>query len=199
MKKASLFIIIALCITVPELPAQRYLPGQQGVQITAGTVNGLNVNAASEDSAFHAGVVLSAYTRRTDRWLIGMECLETRPIYRETGIPQVQFTVEAGYCLKLFSDWRKMFFVSLGASALMGYETVNWNNKLLSDGATVNNADGFLFGGALTFEMETYLSDRIVLLVNVREQLLGGSSVGNLNTQLGLGLKFGSVPQSMLI
>jgi hypothetical protein len=83
-----------------------------------------------------------------------------------------------------------MFFVSLGASALAGYETVNWNEKLLPDGATINNADGFLFGGALTLEMETYLSDRIVLLVNVRERLLGGSSVGNLNTQLGLGLKF---------
>jgi hypothetical protein len=27
----------------------------------------------------------------------------------------------AGYYLKLFSDWRKMFFVSLGASALGGY------------------------------------------------------------------------------
>ena len=191
MKKAVLFIIIALCIAVPDfVSAQRYLPGQRGIHLTAGTVNGLNLNAASEDFAFHAGVALSAYTRRTDRWLIGMEYLEKRHIYREKGIPQSQFTMEAGYYLKLFSDRRKMFFVSLGASALGGYETVNWNEKLLSDGATVNNADGFLYGGALTLEMETYLSDRIVLLVNVRERLLGGSSVGNLNTQLALGLKF---------
>jgi hypothetical protein len=82
-----------------------------------------------------------------------------------------------------------MFFVSLGASALGGYETVNWDNKLLPDGATIDNKDSFLYGGALTLEMETYLSDRIVFLVNVRERLLGGSSVGNLNTQIGLGIK----------
>jgi hypothetical protein len=158
----------------------------RGIQFTAGTVNGLNVNAASENFAFHAGVALPAYTRRTDRWLIGME----RHIYSEKGIPQAQFTMEAGYYLKLFSDWRKMFFVSLGASALGGYETVNWDNKLLPDGATIDNKDGFLYGGALTLEMETYLTDRIVFLVNVRERLLGGSSVGNLNTQIGIGLKF---------
>jgi hypothetical protein len=98
--------------------------------------------------------------------------------------------MEAGYYLKLFSDRRKMFFVSLGASALGGYETVNWNEKLLPNGATIDNKDGFLYGGALTLEMETYLSDRIVLLINVQERLLGGSSVGNLNTQLAFGLKF---------
>jgi hypothetical protein len=176
---------------VPDfVSAQRYLPGMRGIQFTAGTVNGLNVNAASEDFAFHAGVAMSTYNRRTDRWLIGMEYLEKRHIYSEKGIPQAQFTMEAGYYLKLFSDWRKMFFVSLGASALSGYETVNWDNKLLPDGATIDNKDSFLYGGALTLEMETYLSDRIVFLVNVRERLLGGSSVGNLNTQFGLGLKF---------
>jgi hypothetical protein len=60
----------------------------------------------------------------------------------------------------------------------------------LFDGATINNKDAFLYGGALTLEAETYLTDRIILLVNVRERLLAGSSVGKLNTQFGLGLKF---------
>jgi hypothetical protein len=41
-------------------------------QVAVGTVNGLNVNAVSEDFAFHVGIALSAYTRRTDRWLIGI-------------------------------------------------------------------------------------------------------------------------------
>jgi hypothetical protein len=182
MKKAILFIIIAMCIAVPDfVSAQRYLPGMRGIQVTAGL--------AVKDG-FHSGIAFSTYTKRADRWVFGAEYLEKRHPYKEITIPQSQFTVDAGYYLKLFSDWRKMFFVSLGASALGGYETINWNEKFLPDGATVNNADGFLYGGALTLKMETYLSDRIVLLVNVRERLLGGSSVGNLNTQFGLGLKF---------
>jgi hypothetical protein len=190
MKKAILFIIIALCIAVPETPAQRYLPGQHGVQITAGTVNGLNLNATGNDFAFHAGVALSVYNRRADRWVFGAEYLEKRHVYKDMFIPQSQYTLDAGYYLKLLSDWRKTCFLSLGASVMAGYETIYWGGKILYDGATINNADGFLYGGALTLEMETYLSDRIVLLVNVRERLLAGSSVGKLNTQFGLGIKF---------
>jgi hypothetical protein len=190
MKKVIPFIIIVLRIAVPDFAsAQRYLPGMRGIQFTAGTVNGLNFNVAGEDFAFHAGVAMSACTRRADRWMIGMEYLEKRHIYNEKGIPQAQFSMEAGYYLKLFSDRRKIFSVSLGASALAGYETVNWNEKLLPDGATINNGDAFLYGGALTLEIENYLSDRTVFLVNVRERCLRGSSVGSFNTQFGLGIK----------
>jgi hypothetical protein len=181
MKKAFLFIIIALCIAVPELSAQRYLPGMRGLQVTTGL--------AVKDG-FHSGIAFSQYTKRADRWVFGAEYLEKRHPYKEISIPQSQFTVDAGYYLKFLSDPRKTFFLSVGASAMAGYETVNWNDKLLFDGATINNKDAFLYGGALTLETEIYLTDRIVLLVNVRERLLAGSSVGKLNTQFGLGLKF---------
>jgi hypothetical protein len=182
MKKAILFIIIAMCIAVPDfVSAQRYLPGMRGIQVTAGL--------AVKDG-FHSGIAFSTYTKRADRWVFGAEYLEKRHPYKEITIPQSQFTVDAGYYLKFLSDWRKTFFLSVGASAMAGYETVNWNNKLLSDGATINNADAFLYGGALTLELETYLSDRVVLLVNIRERLLAGSSVGKFQTQAGLGIKF---------
>ena len=185
MKKALLFIIIALCIAVSELSAQRYLPGMRGLQVTAGTVNGLN-----PEDGFHSGIAFSQYTKRADRWVFGAEYLEKRHPYKEISIPQSQFTVDAGYYLKFLSDPRKTFFLSIGASATAGYESINRNDKLLFDGATINNKDAFLYGGALTLEAETYLADRIVLLVNVRERLLAGSSVGKLNTQFGLGIKF---------
>jgi hypothetical protein len=185
MKKALLFIVILLCIAVPDLSAQRYLPGMRGLQLTAGTVNGLN-----PEDGFHTGVAFSQYTKRADRWVLGAEYLEKRHPYKEISIPQSQFTVDAGYYLKFLSDWRKTFFLSVGASAMAGYETVNWNDNLLFDGATISNADAFLYGGALILEMEIYLADRIVLLANVRERLLAGSSIGKLSTQLGLGIKF---------
>jgi hypothetical protein len=182
MKKAILFIIIAMCIAVPDfVSAQRYLPGMRGIQVTAGL--------AVKDG-FHSGIAFSTYTKRADRWVFGAEYLEKRHPYKEITIPQSQFTVDAGYYLKFLSDWRKTFFLSLGASAMAGYETINWNSKLLSDGATINNADAFLYGGVLTLEAEIYLYDRVVFLANVRERLLAGSSVGKLNTQFGLGIKF---------
>jgi hypothetical protein len=182
--KYLLFIIMLLSTAAP-IPAQRYLPGQRGLQATGGTLNGLNLQ-----SGFHSGIAFSQYTKRADRWMFSVEYLEKRHPYKDIQIPQSQVTVDAGYYLKFLSDWRKTFFLSLGAAAVAGYETVNWNEQLLFDGATVNNKEAFLYGGALTLETEIYLSDRLVLLCNIRERLLAGSSVGKLNMQIGFGLKF---------
>ena len=177
-------MFFVLCFAVPELPAQRYLPGMRGLQFATGTVNGLNPK-----EGFYAGMALSTYTKRADRWVFGAEYLEKRHPYKALHIPQSQFTVDAGYYLKFLSDARKTFFASVGASAMAGYEAVNWNEKLLDDGATVGISDAFLYGGAITLELETYLTDRFVLLANVRERLLIGSPVGKLNTQIGIGIK----------
>lgn len=48
----------------------------------------------------------------------------------------------------------------------------------------------FIYGGALTLELEVYLTDRVALLLNVRERALFGSDIGKFHTQVSLGLKF---------
>jgi hypothetical protein len=191
MKRTFFLLATALCLSFSgQTRAQRYLPGQQGVQITAGTVNGFNLRTKSNDFAFHAGAAFSIYTKNGNRWIFGGEYLEKRYPYRDLSLPQAQFTAEGGYYLKFLSDGGKTLFFSLGASALAGYETVNRNEKLLPDGAAVANGDGFIGGVALTLETEVYLADWWVLLLNVRQRILSGSSVGKFNTQLGAGFKF---------
>lgn len=88
------------------------------------------------------------------------------------------------------TDPNKIFLFSLGGSALAGYETVNWGEKILYDGSTLRNKDRFVYGGAITLEMETYLTDRIVLLLTARERILWGTTTGHFHTQFGLGMKF---------
>ncbi len=110
--------------------------------------------------------------------------------YKELQLPVSQFTGEGGYYLNFLSDRKKIFFLSLGLSALAGYETSNWGDKLLPDGSTLTNKDGFVYGGALTLEQEGYITDRMVLLINARERCPFGSSVGKFHTQFGVGLKF---------
>jgi hypothetical protein len=184
MRKVFVLFIITLLVAVPKLSAQRYLPGMCGLQIATGGVNALTFK-----KGFHWDIAYSTYTKRADRWVFGAEYLQKKYLYNHLKIPQSQFTVDAGYYLKFLSDSRKTFFVSIGASLVAGYETINWNEKLLPDGATINNTDAFLWGGALTLETETYLNDRFVLIVSVRERLLTGSTVGKLNTRFGLGIK----------
>jgi len=186
----QLSIIFALFLTIFQAEAQRCLPGQRSLEVTAGTVNGFNLNLQSSDFAFHSGIALSQYTKSANEWKFGFDYLEKRYPYKDISIPQAQFTVNAGYFLNVLSDAHKTFFVSVGVSAIGGYETVNWDNKLLFDGATINNSDNFLYGGALTLEPEAYLTDRLVLAVNVSERFLAGSSVGKLNTLFGIGIKY---------
>ena len=73
-------------------------------------------------------------------------------------------------------------------------ESVKMQFKLIRiqkyDGATIVNKDAFVYGGVVILELETFITDRIILLVNVREWVLWGSSVGKYSTQLGVGAKY---------
>jgi hypothetical protein len=180
----------ALCLTCFQAQAQRCLPGQHGLQITAGTVNGFTLDERNPNYAAHAGAAFSTYTKNGNRWVFGGEFLGKCHRYKSWCNPQMQFTGEGGYYLNVLSDRSKTIFCSAGLSALAGYETIRHNKKPLPDGATINNKDAFLYGGAITLETEVFLTDWLVLLANIRERALAGSSVGLFNTQFGLGLKF---------
>ena len=99
-------------------------------------------------------------------------------------------TAEGGYYKQVLSDASKSFFVYVGASALAGYETVNWNKQLLDDGSRLKEKGGFVYGCAATFNVEWYLSDKVVLTGNVRERFLWGNTSNLNHTQYGIGLKF---------
>ncbi len=117
------------------------------------------------------------------RWRIPVE---EQP-YKDTKIPVAQFTAEGGYYFKILSDARKIVFVYAGASALAGYESVNWAKKVLHDGSTLHDRDAFIYGGALTLDVEFYVADRIALLANLRERCLWGGDTRKFHTQFGRG------------
>ena len=75
-------------------------------------------------------------------------------------------------------------------SALGGYETVNWGDKILPDGSTLHNGDAFIYGGVLTLQADFYLSDKVALTANVKERFVFGNSTGHFHTQYGIGVKF---------
>ena len=135
----SLFV---LCLTFNRAHAQRCLPGMKGLQVTGGMADGVHWNSKS-DFAYYFGAALSTYTKNGNRWVIGGEYLEKHYPYKDLQIPVSQFTGEGGYYLNFLSDRKKTFFLSLGLSALAGYETSNWGDKLLPDGSTLTDKDGF--------------------------------------------------------
>ena len=92
------------------------------------------------------GAALSSYARGGNKWVYGAEYLQTNHPYRNVNVPVAQFTAEGGFYYNFLSDVKKTVFVYAGASALAGYETVNWGERTLYDGARLNNRDGFVYG-----------------------------------------------------
>jgi len=149
--KKYLFIVVALLALTGQANAQRYLPSMRGVELRGGFVDGVQ-----KPLNYYAGVGISTYTKNGNRWVFGGEYLSKQYKYKDMQIPKTQITAEGGYYLKLLSDASKTFFLFIGGSALAGYETSRWGDKLLPDGATLRNEDAFIYGGAITFELETY-------------------------------------------
>jgi hypothetical protein len=192
MNRITLIITLAFSLSLAlcgQAHAQRYLPGMKGIQVTAGTVDGFRLGR-QDGQAFCFGAAMAAYTKNGNRWVFGAEYLQKNHRYGNMYIPVSQFTGEAGHYFRFLSDKSKTVFLSLGASILGGYETVNWGKKLLDDGTTIQNKDSFLYGGAITLELETYLTDRMVLIVGARERFLPSSAVSGFHFQLNAGIKF---------
>ena len=188
MKKCLFMIIASLALFTGQAHAQRCLPKMQGIEVRANMADGFNLGG--NDGGYSLSAALSTYTKGGNKWVFGGEYLLKNQPYKEKKIPVAQFTAEGGYYLKVLSDARKMLFVYAGASALAGYEMVNWGDKVLHDGAMLHDKDAFIYGGALTIDVEFYVADRIALLANLRERCLWGNSTGHFHTQFGVGVKF---------
>ena len=190
MRKLAFFLfVVSFALFAGQAHAQRCLPGMKGIRLTVGMADGFYAKSASNNAGYSFGASLATYTKGGHQWVFGAEYLRRYHPYRESRIPVEQFTGEGGFFCDVLSDVSKTFFLSAGVSALAGYETVNGGKKLLFDGSTIRNKDGFVYGGAITLQAETYLSDRLVLLLYGRERCLWGGATGHFHAQYGLGLK----------
>ena len=187
MRAYIIALVASLALFAGQAHAQRCLPGMRGIEVKANLADGFR--PGGNDGGYSFGAALSTYTKKGNKWVFGGEYLMKDNPYKETKIPVAQFTAEGGYYFKVLSDARKIVFLYAGASALAGYETVNWGDRTLFDGSTLRDRDAFVYGGALTLDMEVYVADRITLLVNLRERCLWGGDTKKFHTQCGLGLK----------
>ena len=181
--------VVSLALFAGQAHAQRCLPKMKGIRLTAGMADGFYSPSSKNETGYSFGASLATYTKGGHQWVLGAEYLRRYHPYRERRIPVEQFTGEGGFFSGVLSDGSKTFFLSAGISALAGYETVNGGKKLLFDGSTIRNKDGFIYGGAITLQAETYLSDLLVLLLYGRERCLWGGSTERFHTQYGVGLK----------
>lgn len=189
MKRFLFLLVASLTLFTGTAHAQRALPRMRSIELRGGMVDGF-CTSASTDAGYYFGVAMSRYAKHADKWVFGVEYLSRYYPYKAGRIPMAQFTVEGGYHYRFFADPSHTFLFYIGGSAMTGYETVNWGDKRLYDGATIRNRDRFLYGGAVTLEVDAYLTDRIILSLSGRERVLWGTTTGHFHTQYGIGVKF---------
>ena len=190
MKKYIMTAVVSLALFAGQAHAQRCLPGMNGIEVRADMADGFYCADARNNTGYSFGAALSKYAKSGNKWVFGGEYLLRNSPYGDTKIPVEQFTAETGYYFNVLSDVRKTVFFYVGTSVLSGYEVVNHGKKLLRDGAALRDGDAFVYGGALSLDMELYLSDRIALLAGLRERCLWGGDTGRFHTQYGIGIKF---------
>lgn len=191
MKKILVIFAAMLALFSGQAMAQRTLPGMKSVEVKASMVDGF-YTGSSRDCGYSFGVYYSVFNgNNAHEWVFGGEYLQTYGPYGEKGrIPIADFTAEAGYNLHLISDYSQTFHLYAGISALAGYETVNWGEKLLADGANLKNRDAFIYGGAINVQADVYLSDNFALGVNLKERFIFGNDTGHFRFSYGLTAKY---------
>ena len=166
MQRILFILTVAmLSLFAGEAYAQRDLPGQTGVQFTTGGVNHFLSWKSGGERHYFTSLAFTHTNRNRTCWLYGLDYQIKEYTYENKAIPKAQFTGE------------------------LGFETVNWGTSLLPDGAAVTNGDCFIYGGGLTAAFDVWLTDRIILLMQVKERALFGTDAGNFHTQIGLGVR----------
>lgn len=191
MKKAMIIFAAMLALFSGRAMAQRCLPGMSSVEVTANMVDGF-YTGSSRDCGYSFGVYYSVFKgNNANTWSFGGEYLQTYKPYGDNGrIPIADFYAEAGYNLHLISDYSQTFHLYAGVSALGGYETVNWGESLLSDGATLKDGDAFIYGGAINVQADFYLSDNFALGLNLKERFIFGNDTEHFRFSYGLVAKY---------
>ena len=189
----ALYIITLVSVLslffIEQAQAQRYFPGLFGVQVKGGIVDGFS-KGKGEKQAYSFGIAFNTYTYSAHQWVFGAEYLEKSHVYKDRFIPIQQYTADAGYYHTLYAIPSKMCYFLIGLSGMVGYEEVNKGKKMLFDGASIESKSAFLGGVAATFEMETFLSDKLILTLTARERVLWGSTTGKFHFQLSAGVRF---------
>ncbi|WLD24306.1 conjugal transfer protein TraO [Flavobacterium dauae] len=183
MIKYILAVMLAL-LDIAAVQAQRMVPGQKGLEVSAGLLS----KKVTDD--YYVNLTLTINGKAGNYWLYGAEYTHQLTDYRDVRIPLETYTGAFGYSFLILSDARKTFTLNAGVTATGGYETINRSEALLYDGSRILDKDHFVYGAGGRLSFETYLSDRLVLVLQGRTKALWGTDLKQFRPSAGIGLRF---------
>lgn len=180
-----IYIVMLLLGSITVVKAQRMLPKQKGLEISAGILSDSKIG---NDYYLNIGMTVNGKDGNYQLW--ALEYTHRYHQYNDVHIPQETYTAEGGYSFFLLGDARKNITLNLGITGVVGYETINRGEARLYDGAKILSEDNFIYGAGGRLSFETYLSDRFILLLQGRTKVLWGTDLRQFRPSAGVGLRF---------
>ena len=186
--KRALLLLIGMVATALTAHAQRLLPRQTGVEITAG-VPVIQNEKLIQPETFTAKISFTRYLKAENYTFLSAMYERQNLPYGKANVPLSDALVLAGYMHPLLSDDGKNAFVYAGFSALAGYEELNRGASLLPDGAELLDRSHIVGGGGVHLAVELFLSDHLLFVVGGRGLFLFGSDVYPFRPAISVGFR----------
>lgn len=171
MKKIITLTCIVLFVCTIDGFAQRCLPKQWGVELSGGWGDGYPL-LKKKNLDYTIGLSCFRYVQNQNKWSVGLEYTEKHFCYKCNTVPVSLFLLPVGYWYNLLSNRSKSLFFNLGGSLLIGYESINWGVRSFCDGAILKDENKFVGGGSLGIELESYITNRFLVSLRARENIL---------------------------
>ena len=183
--KNYIYTVMLVLMGVTVTQAQRMLPKQKGLEMNTGILSNDKIG-----NDYYINLGLTVYGKKGNYQIWTLEYTHQYQGYKSFQIPYETFTAEGGYSFFLLGDNHKIITLNVGITGVVGYESINRGEMILFDGAKIISEDNFVYGvgGRLTFE--TYLSDRVVLVLQGRTKIFWGTDLRQFRPSVGVGLRF---------
>lgn len=183
--KKYIYSVVLILISILMAEAQRMLPKQKGVEVNVGALS-----KDTMDNNFYINAALTVNGKNGNYQLWALEYSHQFYPYKDIGISQETYSAEGGFSFFLLGDAGKNITLHTAITGIAGYESINRGEKRLYDGATIGSPNHFIYGAGARLSLETYLSDRIVFILQGRTKILWGTDVNKFRPSAGVGVRF---------
>ena len=183
--KKYIFAVMFMLIGITVAQAQRMLPKQKGLEVNTGILSDDKIG-----NDYYINLAMTVNGKNGNYQLWALEYTHQYHAYKSLQIPYETFSVEGGYSFFLLGDNRKNIALNAGISGVVSYEHINRGETMLFDDARIISEDHFIYGASGRLTFETYLSDRLVFVLQGRTKVLLGTDLRQIRPSAGLGLRF---------
>lgn len=168
-----------------SLLAQRLLPYQKGLQVSVGMFS----NDKPKNN-YYVNLELTGNHKKGNYHFFSAEYQRRTAFYSDSPVPIETYLLSGGYSFHLIGLPDKSVNLNAGIEGSGGYQQINRDKLLLTDGSQISNESSFVYGTGGRLTLETYLTNFIIISIQARAKYVWGTDYNRFRPSAGIGLRF---------